>query len=187
MSALPTISEGELEWTIAGLERPVKTWYRIHGDLASATPSRRPLVVIHGGPGGISDYLFPLTDLAAGARGVPVVFYDQIGNGRSTRLRSRAGDVAFWTERVFLAELHALLAHLRLDQYDVLGHSWGGMLAARFAAAHPPGLTRLVIASAPASMELWIKGVNGLRAQLPPEMQVCPYCRTSGTHSVPMG
>jgi len=44
--------EGEMEWKIDGVDTPVKTWYRVYGDLSS---KQRPLIALHGGPGvGIS-------------------------------------------------------------------------------------------------------------------------------------
>ena len=61
-----------------------------------------------------------------------VVHYDQLGNGRSTHLRDKGAD--FWTPRLFLDELGNLLRHLGIaEAYQVIGQSWGGMLAADIA------------------------------------------------------
>ena len=108
----PPITEGDLEWTAPGLDAPMKTRYRVVGDLS--TPSSTPLILLHGGPGAVSDYLFPLTTLYT-RHGIPLVFYDQLGNGRSSHLPEKKGDGAFWTEALFLDELARLLAHLGLD------------------------------------------------------------------------
>ena len=163
--------EGYLDLVVPGVDKPCKTWYRVYGDL-KAPSARRPLVVLHGGPGIIHDYLLSLTDLTA-SYAIPVIFYDQLGNGKSTHLPEKSGDASFWTEELFLAELRQLLEHLGVqDDFDLFGHSWGGMLGARFATSHPLGLKRLVIASAPASMKLWVEAANYLRAQLPPDVQV---------------
>ena len=64
------------------------------------------------------------------------MLYDQIGNGKSTRLREKAGDQGFWTEELFRAKLDHLIDHfgLRERALDLYGQSWGGMLAARYAA-----------------------------------------------------
>ncbi|MFL6145011.1 MAG: proline iminopeptidase-family hydrolase [Labedaea sp.] len=138
-----------------------QTWFRITGELSAA---KAPLVVLHGGPGCIHDYLLPLAAIAETGRAV--VHYDQLGNGRSTRLPDKPAE--FWTVRLFLDELQSLVDTLGIaDRYLVLGQSWGGMLAAEHAALRPPGLRGLVIADSPASMELWSAEADRLRAALP--------------------
>lgn len=127
---------------------------------------------IHGGPGACHDYLLPLTDLTPTT---PLVFYDQIGNGRSTHLPDKNGDEAFWTTELFKNELDNLLAHLGLTErsIDVYGHSWGGMLAAEWAAtpSRSANLRRLVISNSLASMDAWRVGITKLRKQLPEDVQ----------------
>lgn len=144
--------------------RDHRTWYRVSGELGGAKP---PLVALHGGPGCTHDYIDSLTDLADGRA---VVHYDQIGNGRSTHLRD--ADPGFWTVELFLDELDTLLTHLGIaERYDMLGQSWGGMLAAEHAVRRPPGLRRLVIADSPASLATWVAEANRLRGELPAEVQ----------------
>lgn len=139
-----------------------KTWYRVTGELL---PHRTVLVVVHGGPGSTHDYLLGLAVLAE--QGVPVVHYDQIGNGGSTHSPNAPAD--FWTVDLFLAELDNLLHYLNIaDRYVLFGHSWGGMLAAKQASAAPAGLRGLIIADAPGSYPLWLEQMDVLRAQLPP-------------------
>lgn len=161
--------EGEVEFTVSGVDKLCKTWYKVFGDLKS---SSRPLVALHGGPGVVHNYLLALSDLAT-THSIPVVLYDQLGNGRSTHLPDKMGDEAFWTEELFITQLKALLSHLDIeDDFDLLGHSWGGMVSARFATSHPPGLKHLVLASSPASMQLWVEAANRLRSKLPEDVQV---------------
>jgi pimeloyl-ACP methyl ester carboxylesterase len=93
------------------------TWYKLVGELTS---SKRPLVVLHGGPGLTHDYLIPIADLAAAGR--PVILYDQIGNGRSSKASDKTN--TFWTVDLMVAELANLLRHLGIaDDFDLLGHS----------------------------------------------------------------
>ncbi|MFK4106936.1 proline iminopeptidase-family hydrolase [Streptomyces sp. NPDC019531] len=139
-----------------------RTWYRVTGELHSGRP---PVVVVHGGPGSTHDYLLNLSELADD--GWPVVHYDQIGNGGSSHLPDHGAD--FWTVQLFLDELDNLLRALGIaDRYVLLGHSWGGVLAAAHAVARPAGLRGLVIANAPASYPLWLEELAVLRRQLPP-------------------
>jgi len=101
---------------------------------------------MHGGPGATGVYMQPFSLLETGYR-VPVIIYDQLGCGKSTRLRDKKGDTAFWNIDLFVAELGNLIAALRIDTFDLLGHSWGGQLACKFAASQPKGLRKLIIAN----------------------------------------
>ncbi len=116
-------------------------------------------------------YLLPLEDLVS-QYGIPVIFYDQLGNGNSTHLQEKNGDATFWTEQLFQDELTNLLTKLGVKQeYDLLGQSWGGMLGSAFAAGRPKGLRRLIVSNSPASMALWLDDSNKLREALPKDVQ----------------
>ncbi|KAH9478942.1 L-amino acid amidase [Psilocybe cubensis] len=143
-----------------------QTWYKIYGDLKSS--AKRPLVILHGGPGMTHHYMLPHKSLYFKA-GIPVVFYDQLGNGESSHCKGVSPD--FWTPELFMDELDNLLKALKInDDFDLLGQSWGGMLAGHYAAARsPPGLKRLIIANSPASMALTQEGTAKLLDKFPPE------------------
>jgi L-proline amide hydrolase len=97
------------------------------------------------------------------------VLYDQIDCGSSQHLPDAPSE--FRTVELFLQELAALIEHLEIGGlYHVLGHSWGGMLGMEHALEHPPGLRSLIVASSPASMELWVDETSRLRSQLPLEV-----------------
>ena len=143
-----------------------ETWFRVVGDLRPDGPA--PLVALHGGPGAVHDYLLSLTDLAEGGRAV--VFYDQLGSGNSTHLPDRGAD--FWTVELFVRELANLIDHLGIgERYHVLGQSWGGFLAQEHALTHPSGLRSLVLSNTAASFPGFVAEANGLRADLPPEVE----------------
>ncbi|KAI1073899.1 proline-specific peptidase [Whalleya microplaca] len=164
------IEEGIAEFEVPGLTKTCQTWYKVVGDLNT---SKTPLIVVHGGPGACHEYLLPLTDLAS-TSSTPLIFYDQIGNGRSTHLLEKAGDEQFWSVDLFKNELDNLLAHIGLKDrpIDVYGHSWGGMLAAEWAATpNSVNLRRLVISNSLASMDSWRVGITALREQLPDDIQ----------------
>lgn len=161
--------EGLIPFNVPAANKPCHTWYRIIGDLSS---SSTPLVTLHGGPGACHEYLLPLRDLNV-EHSIPIIFYDQIGNGNSTRLREKDGDEGFWTEELFRAELDNLVDYLGLRNrgFDILGQSWGGMLASKYAALQPKGLRKLVLADTCASVKLLLEGTNVLRAQLPNDVK----------------
>jgi L-proline amide hydrolase len=145
------------------------TWHRVVGELRPNDVSvPAPLVVLHGGPGAVHDYLLSLSDLARVGRAV--VFYDQLGNGRSTHFPDRGAD--FWTVELFVCELHNLVDSLGIrDRHHVLGQSWGGFLAQEYALTRPAGLRSLVLADTAASFPEFVAAANELRADLPPEVE----------------
>ena len=163
------VQEGYVHFSVPGLNKSCSTWYKIIGDLVGS--NKVPLLILHGGPGAGHDYLLPLTDLTS-KYSIPTIFYDQIGNGRSTHLPEKNGDEAFWTEDLFRSEIDNLIDHIGIrKEFDLYGHSWGGMLSAGYAALSPPGLRNLIISNSLASMDTWKVGINVLRSQLPQEVQ----------------
>jgi proline-specific peptidase len=149
----PTIKEGTVSFEVPSAGKPCETWYKIVGDLSS---NITPLVTIHGGPGMSHDYMLQLSDLNE-LYGIPVIFYDQIGCARSTHLREKHGDESFWVEQLFYDELNNLISKLGLVEkgYDVLGHSWGGMVGSTWAGTKPKGLRKLIISNSPATYSGW--------------------------------
>lgn len=135
-----------------------ETWYVRYGDLKS-TSGRTPLVTIHGGPGASHHYLKSCIDLYT-KYGIPLVLYDQIGvsNSNDPEWKLHEKPVSFWTTELFADELENLVEHLGIqDNYDLLGQSWGGLLATQFAAdRQPKGLRRLVAASTTPSIKLFL-------------------------------
>lgn len=153
-----TTAEGRITWG------DHETWYRIVGELGSATP----LVICHGGPGATHDYLTSISGIAATGRAC--VFYDQVGNGRSSHHPD--APASMWTVELFLDELDHLLDHLDIGAgYHLLGQSWGGMLALEHALRHPDGLRSIIVADAPASTQLWAKEAARLMGELPPDVR----------------
>jgi proline iminopeptidase len=101
--------------------------------------------VLHGGPGAHHDYLLPGFDRLAHGR--TLIYYDQRGGGRSPIGR----DVpAGWREHV--ADLAALADAWGIERLDLLGYSWGALLAMLFAIEHPDRVASLALVSpAPAA------------------------------------
>jgi L-proline amide hydrolase len=167
MSAAP-VNEGFAAFAVPGVDKPCQTWSKVVGNLEGRT--RKVLILLHGGPGIPSTYFSSLSVLTEKYY-IPVVIYDQIGCGNSTRLPEKKGDEAFWTVELFIDELNNLTAHLGIDSYDLLGHSWGGMLASAHAVQRPKALNKLILASSPASMKLWIEAQADWRSKLPKEQR----------------
>lgn len=185
MTAPPT-QEGKIAYDAPGAGKPAETWYKIIGDLQS-NPTVPPLIGLHGGPGSGHEYLVVLADVLQ-AHGIPIILYDQIGCGRSTHFQERMGDAAFWSFDLFVGELDNLIDHLDLRErgFHLLGHSWGGVLAANYAARQPRGLKKLVIASGPASIPLFEQGLRRLLASLPADIrEKIEECERKGDYESP--
>jgi L-proline amide hydrolase len=158
-----TATEGTVEFTTSynGRDETHHTWYKIVG----ADTGKPPLITLHGGPGATHDYLLSLADLASDRQ---VVFYDQLGNGKSAHLPDRGAD--FWTVDLFVRELRNLVARLGITRHHVLGQSWGGFLAQEYALTRPGGLASLVLADTAASFPEFLAECDRLRALLPPDV-----------------
>lgn len=124
----------------------VDHFYRIVGE-------GEPFVVLHGGPGMYHDELYPFfLDFARSHR---VVFYDQRGNGRS--LMSSVDSINFNVE-LLVDDLEQLRRALGIEKLNLIGHSWGGLLAMYYAVEHPDRVKRLImVSSAPVNTELLIQ------------------------------
>jgi proline iminopeptidase len=93
----------------------------------------------------------------------PVVFYDQLGAGRS----DRPTDPDLWQVERFVEELAMVRAALQLDEVHILGHSWGTMLALDYMLTKPAGVRSLVLASPALSIRRWSQDAEGLKWKLP--------------------
>jgi proline iminopeptidase len=123
-----------------------------------------PLLVLHGGPGFTHDYLEPLESLADRR---DVVFFDQLGAGRS----DRPADERLWNIERFVGEVDSVRAALGLDRMHLLGQSWGGCLAATYALTHQDRVASLVLASPLISVPRWLEDAAHLRAALPQDVR----------------
>lgn len=103
--------------------------------------------------------------------GIPVIMYDQVGCGKSSRFKEKKFDDTFFNPELFMKELDNLKSHLGIKTFSLLGQSWGGMLAGQYAITQPPGLHKLIIADSPASMITWVEVCNKLRSALPKDVQ----------------
>jgi proline iminopeptidase len=100
--------------------------------------------------------------------GHDVYFYDQSGTGLSDR-RARPKDTTFDGHIADLAEI--VETHIAATRVIVMGHSFGGVLAAHFAARHPGRVAALVL-SAPGDLKPNIldesgRWVNEIRYPVP--------------------
>jgi len=124
---------------------------------AAGQPRPYPVLFLHGGPGTPGEGL-PAVTADLSAAGFNAYAYDQLGAGRSTRLR----DVRGYTVARQVADLEAIRVTLGVDRLILVGQSWGGSLAAQYLAAHPQHVQQAVFTSpGPIWPRAWAGGGGG--------------------------
>lgn len=97
------------------------------------------VIVLHGGPGNDYKMLLPLENLSDGYR---VVFYDQRGAGLSPRV-----PVEQLTLDGYIEDLDDIANHFsKGKKVNLIGHSWGAMLATAYISRYPQKVDRAVLA-----------------------------------------
>jgi proline iminopeptidase len=104
----------------------------------SGNPSGKPVVFLHGGPGGGTEpkhrrYFDPSV--------YRIVLVDQRGCGQSTPFASLEENTTWH----LVADIEALRNHLRIEKWQVFGGSWGSTLAIAYAETHPERVSELVL------------------------------------------
>ncbi len=111
-----------------------------------------PALVLHGSPGGNH---YNLVAFQALADERPVIFYDQLGCGKS----DRPDNPSLWTAERYFDEVQAVRDGLGLKMYHLIGHSSGTTLAVGFAAKHPDGVLSISLHSPILSFPYYITQV----------------------------
>jgi proline iminopeptidase len=107
------------------------------------------LLLLHGGPGATHEY-FEAFDSFLPKEGVEYYYYDQLGSAFS----DQPNDDDLWTLPRFVSEVDQVRQAIggNKDNFCLLGHSWGGMLAIEYALAHQDQLKCLIISNMMASI-----------------------------------
>jgi proline iminopeptidase len=119
--------------------------YEVYGSPSAATP----VIIANGGPGFSHTYLLQNDVFTARlAHDRQIILYDQRGDGRSKLLNPNAPQ----DMDAQVADLDAIRAKLGFQKFDLIGHSWGGLLAMGYASAHPEHVEKfmLIDSAAPA-------------------------------------
>lgn len=156
-----------------------KTYYRVVG---KNTGNKKPLVLLHGGPGSTHNY-FEVLDRIVEEDGRQLVMYDQIGCGNSY-VENRPD---LWNSKVWIEELIELRKHLGLDEIHLLGQSWGGMQTLEYVCNYKPeGLKSIILSSTLPASWLWAEEAQRMIAQMPQDMQdAIKKATESGDYSSP--
>ncbi|MBV7506622.1 proline iminopeptidase-family hydrolase [Bacillus sp. sid0103] len=148
-----------------------RVWYQLFNKHAEGTP----VIILHGGPG---SSCYSLQGLKALAEDRPVVFYDQLGCGKS----DRPTDTRLWRIDRFVEELAQVRQALNLKEVHILGHSWGTTLAAAYCLTKPNGVKSVIFSSPCLSAPLWEQDQRRNLEMLSQEIQeTIKRCEETGT------
>jgi proline iminopeptidase len=102
------------------------------------------ILLLNGGPGGTHEY-FQCFENFLPQEGIEFIYYDQLGCGNS----DNPDDTAYWDLNRFVEEVEQVRTALNIDKnnFYLLGHSWGGILAMQYALKYQSNLKGLVISN----------------------------------------
>jgi len=125
------------------------------------------LLLLSGGPGCSHEY-FECMESFLPAVGIEIIYYDQIGTG----LSDNPNDTTMWDLPRYVEEVEQVRKALNLnkDNFYLLGHSWGGILAMQYALKYQDNLKGLVISNMMASCPKYGEYSKVLQKQLNPEV-----------------
>ncbi|MEM8548396.1 MAG: prolyl aminopeptidase [Pseudomonadota bacterium] len=104
----------------------------------SGNPDGKPVVALHGGPGGGSS---PGMRRFFNPDVYHIILFDQRGAGKSTPHASLDAN----TTQDLIGDIEILREALQIRRWQVFGGSWGSTLALAYAEAHPERVTELVL------------------------------------------
>lgn len=101
-----------------------------------------PLLIINGGPGmnsnGFEDMAKTLSE------NQETIIYDQRGTGKSKLEKLNAKTISM---QLMAEDIESLRKHLKIEKWNILGHSFGGMLASYYATVYPNSIDKLILSS----------------------------------------
>ncbi len=122
--------------------------FRVWTKRVGNDPTKKVLL-LHGGPAATHEY-FEAFDSFLPAAGIEYYYYDQLGSYYS----DQPDDPALWSVPRFVDEVEQVRTALGLgpDNFYLLGHSWGAILAIEYALQHPDTPKALVLSNMMASI-----------------------------------
>ncbi|MGB3081174.1 MAG: proline iminopeptidase-family hydrolase [Saprospiraceae bacterium] len=127
---------------LVSIETPkgkMNVWTKTFGD----NPTIK-LLLLNGGPGATHEY-FECFESFLPAEGIEFIYYDQLGCGNSDNPK----DTSMWDLPRYVEEVETVRKALSLDKnnFYLLGHSWGGILALEYALKYQDHLKGLIISN----------------------------------------
>lgn len=137
-----------------------KIWYGIMGE-----GNQTPILCLHGGPGGTSKRYYNLSELSEDR---PVLFFDQLGSGRSDHHQ----DTSLLKVENFVEQVKAIQSELGLNEFYLMGSSWGAALALEYYLKYPEAIKGIIFSSPYFGTPMWEEDAVALVSELPDSIQV---------------
>lgn len=112
-----------------------KTYYKTFG-------KGEALLIINGGPGMNSNGFESMAKTLA--ENQETIIYDQRGTGKSELKELNSETISM---KIMADDIESLRKHLNIKKWNILGHSFGGMLASYYATIYPNSINKLVLSS----------------------------------------
>lgn len=133
--------------------------YEIYGSPSAAMP----VMIANGGPGLSHAYMIQNDVWNRLSKNRQIVFYDQRGTGKSNHMKSGASQ----DMTAQIVDLEAIRSHLNFEKFDLVGDSYGGILAMAYASAHPEHIDKLILSDSAAPA---MKNIVRLLPQVFPDL-----------------
>jgi proline iminopeptidase len=137
--------------------RGVMIYYQIFG-------KGDPLFIVHGGPGASHDYFLPY--LLPLARNNQLIFIDERGSGKSEKIEN----VKDYTLDNMVEDVEIVRQELNLGKINLLGHSFGGVLAQAYALKYQQNLSHLILCSTFHSASKMNEVFKEMKTKMSPEL-----------------
>jgi proline iminopeptidase len=124
-----------------------------------------PLLIVHGGPGASHDYFLPY--LLPLARHNRLIFLDERGSGKSQKLQDPSG----YTVENMVEDVEMVRKALGLGKINLLGHSYGGVLAQAYALKYQQYLNHLILGSTFSSTKAINQVFVDMKQKMSPELR----------------
>lgn len=123
---------------------------------------RVKILLLNGGPGATHEY-FECFESFLPQEGFEFIYYDQLGCGYSDNPK----DTSLWDLARYVEEVEQVRKALGLnkDNFFLLGHSWGGILAMQYALKYPDSLKGMIISNMMSSADAYVKYANDVLAK----------------------
>ncbi|MDX6191488.1 alpha/beta fold hydrolase [Flavobacterium sp. Fl-318] len=120
-----------------------------------------PLLIINGGPGMNSNGFEAMAKTLS--QNQETIIYDQRGTGKSKLVKLDATTISM---RLMADDIESLRKHLKIKKWNILGHSFGGMLASYYATIYPNSIDKLILSSSGGVDLTLLKSANLIEAGL---------------------
>ncbi len=128
------------------------------------------VLLLHGGPGFTHDYFECFEDFLP-KEGIEFYYYDQLGTGNS----DIPTDTTLWNISRYVEEVEQVRKGLGLDNFYLLGHSWGSMLAMEYLDKYQNHVKAAVLSNMTAGIQSYVTYTAKLKVQFLTPKEIATY------------